>query len=87
MIAIDARLTLFALIPLPFVSISVKYFGGMIHKRFEQIQAQLVRRQRGGAGSAVRRPRGARVPAGSGGDRAIPARERGVPPAQSSARS
>ncbi len=41
MIAIDARLTLFALIPLPFVSISVKYFGGMIHKRFEQIQAQL----------------------------------------------
>ena len=41
MIAIDARLTLYALIPLPFVSISVKYFGGMIHKRFEQIQAQL----------------------------------------------
>ena len=41
MIAIDARLTLFALIPLPFVSISVKYFGGLIHKRFEQIQAQL----------------------------------------------
>ena len=41
MIAIDARLTLFALIPLPFVSISVKYFGGVIHKRFEQIQAQL----------------------------------------------
>src|SRR3954469_212350 len=36
MIAIDARLTLFALIPLPFVSISVKYFGGMIHKRFEK---------------------------------------------------
>ena len=41
MIAIDARLTLFALIPLPFVSISVKYFGSVIHKRFEQIQAQL----------------------------------------------
>ena len=41
MIAIDARLTLLALIPLPFVSISVKYFGGVIHKRFEQIQAQL----------------------------------------------
>jgi ATP-binding cassette, subfamily B, multidrug efflux pump len=41
MIAIDARLTLYALIPLPFVSISVKYFGGVIHKRFEQIQAQL----------------------------------------------
>ena len=41
MIALDARLTLLALIPLPFVSISVKYFGGVIHKRFEQIQAQL----------------------------------------------
>jgi ATP-binding cassette subfamily B multidrug efflux pump len=41
MIAIDARLTLLALIPLPFVSISVKYFGGLIHRRFEQIQAQL----------------------------------------------
>ena len=41
MFAIDARLTLLALIPLPFVSISVKYFGGIIHSRFEQIQAQL----------------------------------------------
>jgi len=41
MISIDARLTLVALIPLPFVSISVKYFGSAIHKRFEQIQAQL----------------------------------------------
>jgi ATP-binding cassette, subfamily B, multidrug efflux pump len=41
MIAIDARLTLFSLIPLPFVSISVKMFGTAIHKRFEQIQAQL----------------------------------------------
>jgi len=41
MTAIDAKLTLFALIPLPFVSISVKYFGSTIHKRFEQIQAQL----------------------------------------------
>ncbi len=41
MISIDARLTLLALIPLPFVSISVKYFGSAIHERFEQIQAQL----------------------------------------------
>ncbi len=41
MIAIDARLTLFALIPLPFVSLSVKFFGSAIHRRFEQIQAQL----------------------------------------------
>jgi ATP-binding cassette subfamily B protein len=41
MLSIDRRLTLIALIPLPFVSISVKYFGSAIHKRFEQIQAQL----------------------------------------------
>jgi ATP-binding cassette subfamily B multidrug efflux pump len=41
MLTIDARLTLIALIPLPFVSISVRYFGGAIHARFERIQAQL----------------------------------------------
>src|SRR5439155_3159331 len=41
MVSIDARLTLLALIPLPCVSISVKYFGTAIHKRFEAIQAQL----------------------------------------------
>src|SRR5439155_24855363 len=41
MLAIDARLTLLALIPLPFVSLSVKYFGSAIHERFERIQEQL----------------------------------------------
>jgi ATP-binding cassette subfamily B multidrug efflux pump len=41
MFTIDPKLTLLALIPLPFVSISVKFFGSAIHKRFEQIQAQL----------------------------------------------
>ena len=41
MMSIDARLTLLSLIPLPFVSLSVKYFGSAIHKRFEEIQAQL----------------------------------------------
>jgi len=41
MSSIDARLTLIALIPLPMVSVSVKYFGSAIHKRFETIQAQL----------------------------------------------
>jgi ATP-binding cassette subfamily B multidrug efflux pump len=41
MVSIDPRLTLLSLIPLPFVSISVKWFGSAIHKRFEQIQAQL----------------------------------------------
>jgi ATP-binding cassette subfamily B protein len=41
MSTIDARLTLIALLPLPLVSISVKYFGSAIHRRFEAIQAQL----------------------------------------------
>ena len=41
MFSIDTRLTLIALIPLPFVSISVKYFGSVIHRRFEKIQEQL----------------------------------------------
>jgi ATP-binding cassette, subfamily B, multidrug efflux pump len=41
MISIDPRLTLIALIPLPLVSVSVRYFGTAIHRRFEKIQEQL----------------------------------------------
>jgi ATP-binding cassette, subfamily B, multidrug efflux pump len=41
MMSIDLRLTLVALIPLPFVSVAVRYFGRAIHRRFERIQAQL----------------------------------------------
>jgi ATP-binding cassette subfamily B protein len=41
MLSIDARLTMWALLPLPLVTISVKYFGSAIHSRFEAIQAQL----------------------------------------------
>jgi ATP-binding cassette subfamily B protein len=41
MVSINPRLTLFALIPLPLVSISVWYFGAVIHRRFERIQEQL----------------------------------------------
>jgi len=41
MLTIDVRLTLLALVPMPFVTLSVRYFGTAIHKRFEQIQAQL----------------------------------------------
>src|SRR6476620_10954516 len=41
MIKIDARLTLLALLPLPFVTVGTRYFGKAIHKRFEAIQAQL----------------------------------------------
>jgi ATP-binding cassette subfamily B protein len=40
MVSIDPWLTLIALIPLPFVSVSVRYFGAAIHTRFEKIQEQ-----------------------------------------------
>jgi ATP-binding cassette subfamily B protein len=41
MASIDPWLTLVALIPLPFVTVVVKYFGNAIHTRFEKIQEQL----------------------------------------------
>ena len=41
MLSINVRLTLIALIPLPFVSVAARYFGRAIHHRFERIQAQL----------------------------------------------
>ena len=41
MLSLDTTLTLMALTPLPLVSISVRYFGASIHKRFEAIQEQL----------------------------------------------
>jgi ATP-binding cassette subfamily B protein len=41
MLSIDARLTIIALVPLPFVSLAVRYFGAAIHRRFEKIQEQL----------------------------------------------
>ena len=41
MLSIDMRLTLIALVPLPLVTLSVKFFGAAIHRRFELIQAQL----------------------------------------------
>ncbi len=41
MVSIDPWLTMVALIPLPFISISVRYFGAAIHRRFEKIQEQM----------------------------------------------
>jgi len=41
MASLNARLTLLALIPLPLVTIATRYFGRMIHERFERIQSQL----------------------------------------------
>jgi ATP-binding cassette subfamily B protein len=41
MSTINVQLTLVSLIPLPFVTITARYFGRAIHERFERIQAQL----------------------------------------------
>jgi ATP-binding cassette subfamily B protein len=40
MLSIDSTLTLIALVPLPLVSVVVRYFGAAIHHRFEKIQEQ-----------------------------------------------
>src|ERR1700737_698973 len=39
MLSISPRLTIYAFLPLPVVSIGVQYFGKRIHERFEKIQA------------------------------------------------
>ena len=39
MLRISRLLTLFALVTIPVVSLAVRYFGAMIHQRFEKIQA------------------------------------------------
>jgi ATP-binding cassette subfamily B protein len=41
MLSIDRWLTMTALIPLPVLSVFVRYFGAAIHHRFEKIQEQL----------------------------------------------
>jgi ATP-binding cassette subfamily B multidrug efflux pump len=41
MVSLSPRLTLLSLAIVPFVTVSVKYFGSAIHARFERIQAQL----------------------------------------------
>jgi ATP-binding cassette subfamily B protein len=38
MLKIDPKLTLMAMVPAPFVSLAVVFFGQKIHRRFEQIQ-------------------------------------------------
>ena len=40
MVTIHPWLTAVALVPLPFVSLSVRYFGDAIHRRFEKIQEE-----------------------------------------------
>lgn len=40
MLSINVRLTIYALIPFPLLSFLISRFGGIIHKRYEKIQAQ-----------------------------------------------
>src|SRR5262245_31072599 len=40
MLAISPRLTMYALMPLPIISVSVWFFGDRIHRGFEAVQAQ-----------------------------------------------
>lgn len=39
MLSISPKLTLYAFLPLPVVSVTIQYFGRQIHERFERIQA------------------------------------------------
>jgi len=39
MLSISPKLTMYAFLPLPIVSITIQYFGRKIHERFERIQA------------------------------------------------
>jgi ATP-binding cassette subfamily B multidrug efflux pump len=39
MLSISPKLTLYVFLPLPLVSITIQYFGSLIHERFERIQA------------------------------------------------
>src|ERR1700674_5220028 len=39
LISMSPTLTLFAFLPLPIVSVTIQYFGRLIHERFERIQA------------------------------------------------
>jgi len=41
LLSLNVRLTLIALLPLPLVTVTARYFGRVIHERFEGIQEQL----------------------------------------------
>ncbi len=41
LVSLNLRLTLLALLPLPLVTVTARYFGRVIHERFEGIQEQL----------------------------------------------
>ena len=61
MIAISPRLTLYSLLPLPLVSLSVWFFGDRIHRRFERVQEHFARLSAHVQENLARRARRARV--------------------------
>ena len=40
MAAISGKLTLYALLPMPFLALSTRYLSGLLHKRFNRVQEQ-----------------------------------------------
>ena len=56
MLNISVKLTLLLLIPMPLVTLTVKYLGEQIHKRFEKIQEYFSRHYGPCAGKSDRRP-------------------------------
>ena len=78
MLSISPKLTLYAFLPLPIVSITIQYFGRKIHERFERIQAMFsdisARAQENFSGSA----RGPRLRAGRSRNRSLRNRQSGI---------
>ena len=71
MLNISVKLTLLLLIPMPLVTLTVKFLGEQIHSRFEKIQEFFSGHYRPCAGKSDRRPRGAGIRSGGGRDRAV----------------
>jgi ATP-binding cassette subfamily B multidrug efflux pump len=70
MLNISVKLTLLLLIPMPLVSLTVKYLGGQIHVRFEKFR-NFFEHYGARAGKSDRRARRARLRAGRCGNRKI----------------
>ena len=75
MLSLDTRLTLMALLPLPLVSISVRYFGCGHPQALRSDPGAARQSERHRPGGAGGRARGPRLQPGSPRDRAVPRRE------------
>ena len=82
MLSIDPWLTAIALVPLPFVTISVRYFGTVHPPALRPDPGAALRPERRRAGGAVRRAGGAGLRPGGVRVGPLPGVERGVRPAQ-----